>query len=344
MKKRLPKISMRLFFILFVTVELLLINAGAALVIGLLGEYCPWIRNVPDFLWLIIVSTVLGSALTTLLVKLLFDPILKLGAAMDRVARGEYAVRLDTRHVFREIRKIYGDFNRMTQELSSTEILKTEFVSNVSHEFKTPINAIEGYATLLQGTGPEEPEEQQAYVEKILFNTRRLSRLVGNILLLSKVDNQGIQTKQTLYRLDEQIRQCLLALEPKWEKQETEFDVDLARVQYMGNESLLMHVWTNLIDNAIKYGPQGGLVTMRLTQEKGTIRFVIEDQGQGIPEEDQKHIFDRFYQADSSRKAEGNGLGLALVKHILVVSNGEIQMENREEGGSRFIVQLHAAS
>ena len=121
---------------------------------------------------------------------------------------------------------------------------------------------------------------------------------------------------------------------------ETEFDVDLERVLYTGNESLLIHVWTNLIDNAVKYGPQQGLVTMRLTQEKETIRFVIEDQGSGIAPEDQTHIFDRFYQADSSRKAEGNGLGLALVKHILAVSDGTIEMENREEGGSRFIVEL----
>ena len=262
---------------------------------------------------------------------------------MDQVAKGDYGVRLSTKYVFREIRQINDGFNHMTQELSSTEILKTEFISNVSHEFKTPINAIEGYATLLQDTEGGEKELQKDYVEKILFNTRRLSRLVGNILLLSKVDNQGIQAKQTSYRLDEQIRQSLLALEPRWTARETEFDVDLARVLYTGNENLLMHVWTNLIDNAVKYGPDQGLVTMRLTQEKNTIRFVIEDQGEGIPQEDQKHIFDRFYQADSSRKAEGNGLGLALVKHILAVSNGTIEMENRQEGGSRFIVELRTS-
>ena len=340
MKKRFPKISMRLFFILFVTVELLLINAGAALLISLVGEKIPWIRNVPDFLWLLIVSTVLGSALTTLLVKFLFDPILKLGAAMERVAKGEYKVRLDTRHAFREVRKIYEDFNCMTQELSSTEILKTEFISNVSHEFKTPINAIEGYATLLQDGNEDVTPQQQEYVDKILFNTRRLSKLVGNILLLSKVDNQGIQTRKTIYRLDEQIRQSILALEPKWTMKESEFDVDLDRIDYLGNENLLMHVWNNLIENAIKYGPQGGLITMRLKRINENIEFTIEDQGDGIPLEAQKHIFDRFYQADSSRKAEGNGLGLALVKQILAVSNGDIQMKNRPEGGSCFRVLL----
>ena len=254
---------MRLFFILFITVELVLINAGAALIISLVDEIYPAIRQIPDMLWLLIVSTVLGSALTTLLVKLLFDPILKLGAAMERVAKGDYSIALSTRHVFREIRAINRDFNRMTQELSSTEILKTEFISNVSHEFKTPINAIEGYATLLEDSEGE-PGLQKEYIGKILFNTRRLSKLVGNILLLSKVDNQGIQTKQTHYRLDEQIRQSIVALEPRWTQRDTEFDVELDRVDYLGNENLLMHVWNNLIENAIKYGPEGGLVTLRL--------------------------------------------------------------------------------
>ena len=337
-----PKISMRMFFILFVTVELLVINAGAVVLLGILDIYVPIIQKIPRIVWLLVVSTLMGSALTTLLVKLLFEPILTLGDAMKKVANGDYSIRLDTKYIFREIRNIHQDFNRMAQELSSTEILKTEFISNVSHEFKTPINAIEGYATLLQGEEESASPMQKEYVSKILFNTRRLSRLVGNILLLSKVDNQGIQPRQTRYRLDEQIRQSILALEPKWTQKDTEFDVDLNRIEYLGNENLLMHVFNNLIENAIKYGPQGGLISMRLEQKQKQIIFTIEDEGEGIPPEAQKHIFDRFYQADSSRKAEGNGLGLALVKQILTLSGGTIQMENREQGGSRFTVILPA--
>lgn len=340
--KVLPKLSMRLFFILFVTVELLLINAGAVLLVGIFDEIFPFIKRIPSIVWLLAVSAVLGSALTTLLVKMLFDPIMTLGKAMEKVAKGDYSIRLDTKYVFREIRQIHEDFNRMTQELSSTEILKTEFISNVSHEFKTPINAIEGYATLLQDTEDNDSALKKTYVEKILFNTRRLSKLVGNILLLSKVDNQGIPAKSTVFRLDEQIRQSILALEPMWEKKNTDFDVDLQSIAYKGNENLLMHVWNNLIENAIKYGPEGGLITMRLKQEENFLRFTIEDQGEGIPEAAQKHIFDRFYQADSSRKEEGNGLGLALVKQILSVFGGEIRMENRQEGGSRFEAILPA--
>ena len=339
-EKRLPKISMRLFFIFFVTVELLLINAGAIILIAVFDEVFPFIHRIPKIIWLFAVSAVMGSALTTMLVKMLFEPITTLGKAMEQVAKGDYSVRLDTKHVFREIRKIHEDFNLMAQELSSTEILKTEFVSNVSHEFKTPINAIEGYATLLQDAEYQAPELRKEYVEKILFNTRRLSRLVGNILLLSKVDNQGIQTRQTTFRLDEQIRQSILALEPRWERKNNDFDVDLQSIEYTGNENLLVHVWNNLLDNAIKYGPEAGLITMRLKREGDSVLFTIEDQGEGIPEEAQKHIFDRFYQGDSSRKAEGNGLGLALVSRIVHLSGGEIAMENRKEGGSRFLVRL----
>ena len=339
-EKRLPKISMRLFFIFFVTVELLLINAGAIILIAIFDEVFPFIHRIPKIIWLFAVSAVMGSALTTMLVKMLFEPITTLGNAMEQVARGDYSVRLDTKHVFREIRKIHEDFNRMTQELSSTEILKTEFVSNVSHEFKTPINAIEGYATLLQDMEYQEPALRKKYVDKILFNTRRLSKLAGNILLLSKVDNQGIQSKPTTFRLDEQIRQSILALEPKWVQKQNEFDVDLESINYSGNENLLMHVWNNLLDNAIKYGPEEGLITLRLKREENSIIFTVEDQGDGISPEAQKHIFDRFYQGDSSRKAEGNGLGLALVSRIVQLSGGDIRMENRKEGGCCFRVCL----
>ena len=337
----LSKIPMRLFFIAFVVIELVLIYAAAVVLTMIFHRFYPILQKVPSFVWLLVVSTVLGSAITTLLVKLLFDPIVKLGDAMGRVAKGEFDVRLDTRYVFREIRQINQDFNLMAKELGSTEILKTEFVSNVSHEFKTPITAIEGYATLLQGTDMENPEEQKVYIDKILFNTHRLSKLVGNILLLSKVDNQGIQTHVTTYRLDEQIRQSIVALEPRWTATDNDFDVDLERIDYTGNENLLLHVWNNLIENAIKYGPEHGLISMRLRKQGSDILFTIDDEGPGIPEEKKEHIFDRFYQLDSSRKTEGNGLGLALVQQILHISNGSIRAENLPGKGTRFTVILH---
>ncbi len=282
-----------------------------------------------------------GIIATTFISKHFFDPIIKMGKAMEQVADGDFSVTIDTKTSAMEIQEIYSGFNLMTHELNATEVLQTDFVSNVSHEFKTPINAIEGYATLLQGCD-ELPEDGKEYVEKILFNTNRLSMLVGNILLLSKIENQSILEKQTTFRLDEQIRQSILALEGAWTKKNTEFDVDLESIEYEGNETLLHHVWDNLISNAIKFGPEGGLVNIRLNEKRDKIVFIIEDNGEGLSEEAKKHIFDKFYQADSSHKQEGNGLGMALVKRILLIHEGEICAENieGERSGCRFTVTL----
>lgn len=338
-KKEPAYLSMRVLLSLGIMAELLLVTVcswGATL---LLDHLLHVTVVIPDIVWVIVLSTLIGGALTNFLSRWFFTPISRLGAAMHQVAEGNYSVTLDTEKGFSMMRAINADFNLMAKELRATEILQTDFVSNVSHEFKTPISAIEGYATLLQG-GETPAEEQARYVDKILFNTHRLSKLVGNILLLSKVDNQAIQTKRTTFRLDEQIRQSILMLEPEWSSKEIDFDVDLECIDYTGNESLLIHVWNNLIGNAIKFDPPGGAVRVRLSRREGRVIFTVEDEGPGIDEAAQKHIFDKFYQSDSSHKEEGNGLGLALVRQILRISGGEIAVENIPSGGCRFTVTL----
>ena len=182
-------------------------------------------------------------------------------------------------------------------------------------------------------------EDQQKYLDKIIYNTHRLSALVDSVLLLSKIENQSIPSKSNLYRLDEQIRQSIVALEPMWEKHETDFDVEMDSIDYLGNEALMHHVWDNLINNAIKFGPNGGLITIRLKTEKNRAVFTIENQGEKLSDDVQHHLFDKFYQADSSHKAEGYGLGLALVKKILDFSGDEIFAENTVDG-CRFTVIL----
>ena len=208
----------------------------------------------------------------------------------------------------------------------------------VKHD-KTPINAIEGYTTLLQNAENIDGTESD-YIEKILLNTRRLSSLVSNILLLSKIENQSIPAHKETYRLDEQIREVILALESAWEQKEIDFDVDLEEIHYFGNENLMYHVWMNLIGNAIKFSPQAGIVKVRLFEKENKIHFFIEDEGAGLSEEAKKHIFDKFYQADTSHKQEGNGLGLALVKRILAMTGGEVFAENLPVKGCRFTVIL----
>ena len=336
-KEQRNRFSLRTRLTALVTLEMLvciLVAYGLAL---LFNNVFPW--KVPLELELLCVCLLVGILVTSQLSKYFFNPIKKLRGAMDQVAEGDFSVRLDDKSTSKEIMEIYTGFNLMAHELSATEILQSDFVSNVSHEFKTPINAIEGYSTLLQDSDNLD-ENQREYVEKILLNTQRLSSLVGSVLLLSKLENQQIPSHQTQYRLDEQIRQSVVALEPAWEQKDIEFDLELERVSYLGNEPMMRHVWDNLISNAIKFSPAGSTVKLQLTKKPKKLIFTIEDQGPGLTQEAQKHIFDKFFQADNSHKQEGNGLGLALVKRILTIEQGQITAENLPQGGCRFTVTL----
>ena len=340
MKHDRRRFSMRIYMMLLVLVEMGIIVAVSGLVTGLIYYFdIPYVQ-LPDIVWYLIISVVLGAALTSFISRWILKPITGLGQAMGQVAKGNFDVRLEEEHLFADIEEIYRNFNLMARELGNTQTIQTDFVVNVSHEFKTPINAIEGYATLLQADSGSSPEERRGYADKILYNSRRLSELVSNILLLSKVDNQAITRKKSCYRLDEQIRQAIVQLEPKWEKKDIELDVDLERLEYTGNESLMLHVWENLIGNAIKFSPEGGLVTLKLRREGCRAVFTLDDCGPGIQEEAMGHIFDKFYQGDSSHKQVGNGLGLALVKQILGLCGGSVKAENLKECGCRFTVFL----
>ena len=257
--------------------------------------------NVPMFVWLLIFTLLLGSATAAGFSIAFFAPISRLSRAMKEVAGGNFRVHVETKSVFRDIRDSFDSFNLMVSELNATETLQTDFISNVSHEFKTPINAIEGYASLLQ-EHQQSPEEQAEYIDK--------------------------------------VRQCILALERKWTEKDVDFDVDLDSVDFTGYEGLLQHVWTNLIDNAVKFGPRGGLIRMRLIEEDGSVLFTIDNEGKSIPDEDKSRIFNKFYQGDSSHESEGNGLGLALVRKIVAIHGGEVWVEDPVNGGCRFAVRL----
>lgn len=340
MKRELtPKVTLRVKFFFICMAEFV--------VVVLLSELAGWMLRrclgitvaVPIFVWAILFSVLVGGVITNYITRTFIDPITQLGQAMKEVAGGNFQVNAQCASKLKDVQDIYGNFNRMVKELGTTETLQTDFISSVSHEFKTPINAIEGYAALLQDH-QQTPEEQETYIEKILFNTRRLSTLTGNILLLSKINNQSISPQSSVFRLDEQVRQAILALERKWEEKDIQFDVDLDKITYTGYEKLLIHVWTNLIDNAIKFDPQGGSIRLRMCRQPDGILFTIDDNGPGIPPEEQERIFHKFYQSDNSREVDGNGLGLALVKQIVALSDGTIQVENLQGGGCRFTVWL----
>ena len=340
MKRELtPKVTLRFKFFFICMAEFIMVVLLSELAGWLMQRWLGITVAVPIFLWAILLSVLIGGVITNYITRTFIDPITKLGQAMKAVAGGDFQVNAVCSSKLKDVRDIYDSFNRMVKELGTTETLQTDFISSVSHEFKTPINAIEGYASLLQDH-QQTQEEQEAYIEKILFNTRRLSTLTGNILLLSKINNQSIKPQSTVFRLDEQVRQAILALEQKWEEKEIQFDVDLDKVTYSGYEKLLIHIWTNLIDNAIKFDPQGGLIKLRLQHQADGILFTIEDNGPGIPPEEQERVFHKFYQSDNSRKMDGNGLGLSLAKQIIALSDGTIRVDNLQKGGCRFTVWL----
>ena len=327
------------WYISFIVIAELAVVLGLAAGISyFLTEHFPALANLPTLAWVVIVGVIIGTPISIFVNRALLSPIRKLGDAMNLVGKGSFGIQIHTSAPFDDIKDIYHNFNLMTRELAATEILKTDFISNVSHEIKTPITAIEGYAMLLQGSETLS-EEDAEYVEKILASSRRLSELVGNVLLLSKIDNQAIETNLERFSLDEQIRQSILLLEPKWDKKKVDFDVELESIEYEGNRGFMLHIWNNLIGNAIKFTPADSTVKLSLYCEEDRVVFTVEDEGDGIPESAMSHIFDKFYQGDSSHKQEGNGLGLSLVKRILDIVGGEIFAQN-VDGGCKFTVIL----
>lgn len=284
-------------------------------------------------------SLLLGFVVTVCVGKMIIHPLQEFGKAFDEIAKGNFSYRLAVNARFDDINKMAERLNAMTYDLSHIETLRSDFVANVSHEFKTPLSAIEGYATLLQNRALSQ-EKKEYYIEKILENTRRLSGLSSNVLTLSKLENQGEAADCHEYRLDEQIRKSILVLEEKWTAKNIEFDMDLPLQMYYGSEALIAQVWINILDNAIKCSPEGGTIHIGMTSENDTIVVSVRDHGTGMSPEVQKHIFEKFYQGDTSRQTEGNGLGLALVKRILELCHGKAEVESKEGEGTVFSILL----
>ena len=309
----------------------LLVAAGLNSLFGISVEFPAWA-------WVLIVAAIIGGTATNFIVRAFIKPIDTLGKAMRRVAKGDLSVRLEPSGSLKEIKDINNNFNLMVDDLAATDKMQSDFISSVTHEFKTPITAIEGYATLLQDKtlGDDERDE---YIRKILSGTSRLSSLVGSLLLLSKLESGAIPQNRRDIRLDEQIRSAIVALETKWNAKQIDIDADLADIVVCSYEPLLYHVFLNLIDNAIKFAQNGSVITLRLWRFDDSINFSVEDIGEKIPDEDIKRIFERFYQADSSHSAEGNGLGLALVKQIVESERGTVSAKNTDKG-VRFTVTL----
>ena len=274
------------------------------------------------------------------------EPLHRLAEGTRKVAEGDFSVYVPTVHTSSRLDYLdvmILDFNKMVEELGSVETLKTDFVSNVSHEMKTPIAVIKNYAELLQ-TDRGTEEERREYARNIEEAATRLSTLISNILKLNKLENQSIDPDIEDYDLSGQLEMCILQYEELWDKKELELEVDIAeRVNVRADRSLMELVWNNLLSNAVKFTEPGGTVTIRQRTAEGQVEVSVTDTGCGMSQESIRHIFDKFYQGDTSHAREGNGLGLALVKRIIDLMNGEITVVSRPGQGSTFTVRLPAA-
>ncbi len=261
-----------------------------------------------------------------------------LTGALRRMADGDLSVRLAPEDGG-PLAAAYEDFNTMAGELQSVQTLRSDFIQNFSHEFKTPISAIVGFTELLQEPDCA-PEDQAQYLDVILQESRRLADLAESTLLLSKLDTQTMPLKRVPYALDEQIKQCAILFSDAWAKKQITFSAELEDVTYQGDADMMRHVWVNLLSNAVKYTPEGDEIEVRMEQREGTIAVAISDTGIGMTPEVQAHVFDKYYQGDLSHRTQGLGLGLSIVRRILELCGGRIHIQSQPGVGSTFWVFL----
>lgn len=292
----------------------------------------------------VLVLSILFTLIDVVRRKMTTERVTKhLASAAKELVQGNFDVRIEQINrlsVDESFNEVIDCFNKMAKELESVETLRTDFIANVSHEMKTPLSAIQNYGVLLQT--PDLPEEKRLeYAKGVTEGTRKMANMMTNILKLNRLENQQIFPKTTTYNLGEQVCECLLAYEAVWEEKEIELETRMDDSIFIeADRELLGLVWNNLLSNAFKFTPPNGKVTVQVWKEEGTIRVQVTDTGCGMSPEVGAHIFEKFYQGDTSHATEGNGLGLALVKRVVDILHGEIYVESTLEKGTLFEVQL----
>ena len=335
-----------LFFI-YLAVLLLMSGIHTGLVVGMneLG-WNDLIKTALPILYWTLTAVALTLFTRQQVRKTYEEPMLRLAEATRKVAQGDFSIYVPPVHTADKtdyLDQIILDFDKMVEELGSIETLKTDFFSDVSHEFKSPLAVISSNAELLQKDG-KLSTEQKEQVENIRYATTRLANLIQNMLKLNKLEKQTIRPMPEAFDVCAQLCECAVQFEDSWEKQELEFEADLDdSAGVYADPGLLELVWTNLLSNAIKFTPAGGTVTLRQWTEADRVLVSVSDTGCGMTPETMRHIYDKFYQGDSSHATHGNGLGLALVKRILELSDGSITVESVPGNGSSFTVSLPAA-
>lgn len=315
------------------------VHMGLLVLMSRLGSHEVVMSIVPIVYW-----GAVAAVLTLYVRKKMRDayaePLHRMAEATKKVAGGDFSVYVPPMHTADKLDYVdvmLSDFNKMVEELGSIETLKTDFFSNVSHEIKTPLAIIQNNAELLRMD--ELTEKQQEQADAVFWAAKRLSDLITNILKLSKLEKQTILPEMKTYDLCTQLADCALNFEQMWEKRELEFEADMEdRVMVTADPALMELVWNNLFSNAVKFTEPGGRILLTEVSDEKEIRVSVSDTGCGMTEETKKHIFDKFYQGDTSHAMAGNGLGLALALRVLQLNDFKITVESEPGKGSTFTV------
>lgn len=347
-KKKTGRFGVLVLFVVIVFLALLVHSLVSGFIAYILVEYGALdvfedvgIKTGKFLLLSALISIPIGLLISVLFSKIILKPVRDLIDGMDRLASGDFEARVQVNPFLRKFptfSKASDSFNQMAQELESTEMLRNDFINNFSHEFKTPIVSIAGFAKVLK-RGNLSDGEKIEYINVIEEESLRLAYMATNVLNLTKVENQTILTDLTKFNLSEQIRYCILLLERKWAAKNLEFDLDFGEYTINANEELLKQVWINLLDNAIKFSPENQEIKVQILKKEKTLTVRISNFGCEIPESVQKRIFQKFYQVDESHASEGNGVGLAIVKRIVDLHGGTVQV-NSASGVTTFSVEL----
>lgn len=294
--------------------------------------------------WNVALLSLILTIIDTLRRKVTVErPVKRITDAAEKIIQGDFSVRVKPQSKFgtdETFKSIIDCFNKMAEELGSVETLRTDFIANVSHEMKTPLAVMQNYGTLLQSPNLSE-EKRIEYAKGVTDGSRRMANMMTNILKLNRLENQQIYPDVSEFDLGEQLCECLLQYENVWEKANIEIETDIADdVRVKADAELLGHVWNNLFSNAFKFTPSGGTVTVSLTATDHHAIVKVTDTGCGMKPEVGAHIFEKFYQGDTSHSVQGNGLGLALVKRVIDIMQGEISVESAVGKGSTFTVRI----
>ena len=316
--------AMMVFFILMIT---MLLVGSVVYVLAKTG-----IIRVPNLgvllVTIAIASIVVGTILSAILGKIPMRPVYNLINGLNTLAAGNYNVRLDMK-LPKAGKYLEDSFNILAEELQNTEMLRSDFVNNFSHEFKTPLVSIKGFARLLQKENLPE-EKKQKYISIILEESSRLADMATKVLDLTKLENQSILTDVTEYNLSEQLRESILLLEKKWMEKELDISAEFGECQVYANQEMLKQVWINLLDNAIKYSIPGGTVAVCISRQEKSISVSVTNHGSTIKDEEKERIFHKFYQGENASTEKGNGIGLAIVRRIVELHNGAVQVDSKE--------------